>query len=230
MENNNAIAQSLLNDELDIDYLTLCAEAALFASGGAVDFDRLALSINTDVANIPFILDNLKKIYDRRNGAVSLYIMESSAVFATKKEYAEVVKTALNLRKNQPLSKAALEVLAIVAYNQPTTRAFIDKVRGVESPSVVSSLCEKGLIEETGRLEVPGRPVLFGTTSVFLRTFGLKSVNELTQIPEIAEYMTQLKAQNDMELASIEQQANQKNESDIQIHLDELEDIDNGEA
>lgn len=227
MENIENINNS---SELDLDYLTLCAEAALFASGGAVEFDRLALSIGIQTRDIPAVLSNLKKIYDKRNGAISLYIMENSAVFATKKEYAEVVKTALNLRKNQPLSKAALEVLAVIAYNQPTTRAFVDKVRGVESPSVVSSLCEKGLIEEVGRLEAPGRPVLFGTTPVFLRTFGLSSVKDLVTIPEIAEYMAQLRAQNELELASIEQQSLFDEQEQAQAQEAQNEEIENSEV
>ncbi len=211
---------------LDIEYLSLCAEAALFASGSSVEFDRLAEAIGTEVCNIPDILKHLKKIYDERDSAISLYVMENSAVFATKKEYAEVVKTALNLRKNQPLSKASLEVLAIIAYNQPTTRAFVDKVRGVESPSVVASLCEKGLIEEKGRLEAPGRPVLFGTTPVFLRTFGLTSISELSEIPEIAEYLAQLKAQRQIEIEEAEDQPGYSEDSEKADSVDNEENKD----
>ena len=102
----------------------------------------------------------------------------------TKSEFGDIVRTALDLRRNQPLSRAALEVLAIIAYNQPVTRAFIDKVRGVESPTVTASLAEKGLIEEVGRLDAPGRPLLFGTTEEFLRRFNVHSLEELPTLDQ----------------------------------------------
>lgn len=163
----------------DLDYLVLAAEAVLFANGSAIGFDKLAASLEVDEDKVPEILGALKKRYDERETAIELIIMRDCAVLATKSRYRDIVRHALELRKNQPLSKAALEVLAVIAYHQPVTRAFIDKVRGVESPSVVSTLAEKGLIEEKGRLDAPGRPVLYGTTPVFLRTFGLASVDEL---------------------------------------------------
>ena len=168
----------------DSEYLALAAEAALFANGSALGFDKLAAALEINVGMIPDILETLKEKYENRDTAVELIVMEDCAVLATKARYKDIVRRALELRKNQPLSKAALEVLAVVAYHQPVTRAFIDKVRGVESPSVVATLSEKGLIEEKGRLDAPGRPVLYGTTAVFLRTFGLTSAGELKP-PEI---------------------------------------------
>lgn len=169
----------------DIEYLSLAAEAALFANGSSVSFDKLAMALEVNVSMIPDILKALKESYNERNTAIELIVMKDCAVLATKAKYKDIVRKALELRKNQPLSRAALEVLAIIAYHQPVTRAFIDKVRGVESPSVVSTLAEKGLIEEKGRLDAPGRPVLYGTTSVFLRTFGLASTDEL--MPPVIE-------------------------------------------
>ena len=104
----------------------------------------------------------------------------------------ETVKKALEMRKVPPLSKASLEVLAIVAYNQPVTRSFIETVRGVDSSSIVSSLCDKGLLAERGFLDAPGRPILFGTTDVFLRCFGLESIKDLPEadLSELPEQMT----------------------------------------
>lgn len=163
----------------DLDYLVLAAEAVLFANGSAIGFDKLAAALEIGEEKVPEVLSALKKRYDKRETAIELIIMRDCAVLATKSRYRDIVRRALELRKNQPLSKAALEVLAVIAYHQPVTRAFIDKVRGVESPSVVSTLAEKGLIEEKGRLDAPGRPVLYGTTPVFLRTFGLASTDEL---------------------------------------------------
>lgn len=172
---------------VDIDYIVKASEAILFACGSAVGFDKLAFAIGSSVADIPAALEILKKKYDDESSAIELVIYEGYAQLVTKGIYGDIVRTALELRRNQPLSRAALEVLAIIAYNQPVTRAFIDRVRGVESPSVTASLAEKGLIEEVGRLDAPGHPILYGTTPVFLRTFGLSSITELENLPELAE-------------------------------------------
>lgn len=169
----------------DLEYFVSAAEAALFAVGSALAFDKLAESLETNPEYIPIILEELKKRYESRDTAIEVVIMKEYAELCTKSVYGDIVRRALEIRKNQPLSKAALEVLAIIAYNQPTTRAFVEKVRGVESPSVVSTLAEKGLIEECGRLDTPGRPVLYATTPVFLRTFGLSSIEELGPAPQV---------------------------------------------
>lgn len=102
---------------------------------------------------------------------------------ATRAEFAPVIREALELRRNIPLTQAALEVLAVIAYNQPVTRAFIEQVRGVESSGVVNSLIDKALVEEAGRLELPGRPIAYRTTANFLRCFGLSSLDELPTVP-----------------------------------------------
>ena len=169
----------------DLEYFVVAAEAALFAVGSALSFDKLAEALDTRIEYIPIILEELQKRYCDRDTAIEVVIMKNNVVLCTKSMYGDIVRKALEIRKNQPLSKAALEVLAVIAYNQPTTRAFIEKVRGVESPSVVATLAEKGLIEECGRLDTPGRPVLYTTTPVFLRTFGLSSIEELGNAPDI---------------------------------------------
>lgn len=174
-------------ENADLAYITRACEAVLFACGCAVPFDRIALAAGVSPEEIPPALEALKKEYASHFSAIELVLYQDSAQLVTKSEYGEIVRTALELRKNQPLSRAALEVLAVVAYNQPVTRAFIDKVRGVESPSVTASLAEKGLIEEVGRLDAPGHPILYGTTPVFLRTFGLSSIEELGTLPELEE-------------------------------------------
>lgn len=176
-----------LDLSFDMDYFVIAAEAALFAVGSAIKFDKLAESLNTKTEYIPIILEELQKRYEMRETAIEVLIMDDCAELCTKSIYGDIVRKALEIRKNQPLSKAALEVLAVIAYNQPTTRAFVEKVRGVESPSVVSTLVEKGLIEECGRLDTPGRPVLYATTPIFLRTFGLVSIDELGSAPEFSE-------------------------------------------
>ena len=106
---------------------------------------------------------------------------------ATRPEYAGVIQAATDWKRQQPLSQAAMEVLAVVAYNQPVTRAFIEQVRGVDCGAVVQGLVQKSLIEEKGRLELPGRPLLYGTTADFLRSFGLNSLEGLPPLPQKEE-------------------------------------------
>lgn len=204
---NNGVQLDLA---FDLDYFVVAAEAALFAVGSAIAFDKLAEALETRVEYIPIILEELQKRYKQRDTAIEVVIMKDCAVLCSKSMYGDIVRKALEIRKNQPLSKAALEVLAVIAYNQPTTRAFVEKVRGVESPSVVATLAEKGLIEECGRLDTPGRPVLYATTPVFLRTFGLSSIEELGPAPDITA-MAELSGKTD-ELLMLQQNPYHENQ------------------
>ena len=197
----------LIHDE---EYLIRAAEAAIFAYGSAISFDKLAEAIGAEEKQIPQLLHSMLGRYE--NSAFELLILDGHAQFATKSEYATVVRNALTIRQNQPLSRAALEVLAIIAYNQPATRALVDRVRGIESPSVIMSLCDKGLIEEQGRLDAPGRPMLYGTTTVFLRTFGLESIDELDEVPELAMFSQQIKEQRRQLLLGEEPTKTQKDQ------------------
>lgn len=176
-----------LTQNADLDYIKNACEAVLFACGGSVTHERLSAATGAELAAILPALTALRDDYAARAGAIEVILYADGASLVSKSEYGEIVRNALEQRRNQPLSRAALEVLSIVAYNQPVTRAFIDRVRGVESPSVTSSLAEKGLIEEVGRLDAPGHPILYGTTTVFLRTFGLTSIEELENLPELEE-------------------------------------------
>ena len=101
----------------------------------------------------------------------------------TRTEFAQSVRQALEIKRNAPLSQAAFEVLAVVAYNQPVTKSFVEQVRGVDCSGVVNTLCQKGLLEEKGRLELPGRPLLYGTTVEFLRCFSFSSLEDLPPLP-----------------------------------------------
>lgn len=161
--------------------------AILFASGDAVEIDRIAgaLSVDEDtiIKYIPLVRDALQD----SGMPFELLRLEDKLQLATLPEFAPVIRSALELRRNIPLSQAALEVLAVVAYNQPVTRGFIEQVRGVDSSGVVSSLVEKGLIEEAERLELPGRPIAFRTTANFLRCFSIQSLEELPPLPESGE-------------------------------------------
>ena len=194
----------------DEEYFVRAAEAAIFAYGSAISFDKLSEAIGLEEKLVPALLDGMLDRYN--DSAFELLILDGHAQLVTKNAYAEVVRNALTIRHNQPLSRAALEVLAIVAYNQPATRALVDKVRGVESPSVIMSLCDKGLIEEKGRLDAPGRPMLYGTTTVFLRTFGLESIDDLDEVPELAMFTQQIKEQRRQLLLGEEMTQAQQNQ------------------
>ena len=165
-------------------------EAVLFACGGPVESERLRELLALDAKELELAAEELRTALEESDRGIMLIKVETAYQLCTKPFVAETVKKALELRKTPPLSKAALEVLAIVAYHQPVTRTFIEMVRGVDSSSIVSNLCDKGLISERGFLDAPGRPVLFGTTDAFLRCFGLDSIRDLPEASPVPEQLT----------------------------------------
>ena len=162
-------------------------EAMLFASGDPVEPGKLAEVLDIDVENVIKMLGHLEASYDERNGGLRLIRVDGKYQLCTREEYSEQVRGLLEIKKNTPLSQAAFEVLAIVAYNKSVTRSFIEQIRGVDCSGPVSSLVQKGLIEEKGRLDLPGRPLVYGTTDRFLRCFSLNSLDDLPDLPETAE-------------------------------------------
>ena len=169
--------------------LNLGVAIARFAAGEPLETDRLAEALAISHAEAAEQCVLLQQRLAESDLPLELRRLENSWQLCTIAGYDTVIRTALELRSNTPLSNAAMEVLAVVAYNQPVTRSFIEQVRGVDSSSVVASLEEKGLIEEAGRMELPGRPVAFRTTAAFLRCFGLSDLSELPELqpPEEAE-------------------------------------------
>ncbi len=159
------------------------AQAVLFASGEPVSAARMAQVLECDIPVAYSVLDRLRDHYDEEDGAVEIVMLGDSYQMCTRQKYAPYIRSALEIRRNQPLSQAAMETLAIIAYNQPVTKSFVEQVRGVDSGSVVNTLVEKALVEEHGRLELPGRPVAYVTTSNFLRCFGLNSLDDLPKPP-----------------------------------------------
>lgn len=160
------------------------AEAIIFASGEPVERSRLTDALGCSPERLDKALNELKKEYDERNSAVELLLLGSKAQFATRPQYADAVRTVLDMKRNQPLSSAAFEVLAVVAYNQPVTRSFIEQVRGVDCGGVINTLCQRNLIEECGRLDLPGRPLIYCTTTDFLKCFCMSTLAELPEIPD----------------------------------------------
>lgn len=160
------------------------AEAIIFASGEPVERARLIDALGCSPEKLNTALNELRNEYDDRGSAVELLLLGSKAQFATRPQYAEAVRTVLDMKRNQPLSSAAFEVLAVVAYNQPVTRSFIEQVRGVDCGGVINTLCQRNLIEECGRLDLPGRPLIYCTTTDFLKCFCMSTLAELPEIPD----------------------------------------------
>lgn len=167
--------------------LEAALEAVLFASGDAVSIKRLADALEVEKSEVLRVAESLQSCLDYQQSGVVLVRMEDKFQLCTRAQYAEQIRKITESRRPPALSSAALEVLTIVAYRQPVTRAFIDQLRGVDSSGTVAGLLDKGLIIEAGTLDVPGRPTLFKTTDVFLRTFSIQSLDELPDLPALSE-------------------------------------------
>lgn len=169
---------------MEIKNIAASIEAILFASGEPVSVQKISEALEIEEETVYKLLINLKDKYDDEASGIMLIELEDSFQLATKPAYAEPVRKVMEIKRNVALSNAAMEILAIIAYNQPVTKGFIEQIRGVDSSQTVNNLVEKGLVEEAGRLEVPGRPISYRTTVGFLRTFGLSSIEELPPLPD----------------------------------------------
>lgn len=170
-------------------------EALIFASGEPAPIDRICATLGITADEVEAAVIELNN--SRGDSAVYIVKLDDSYQMTTRAEHAADIRRFLDITRNSPLSPAAFEVLAVVAYNQPVTRAFIEQVRGVDCSGVVSTLMEKGLIEERGRLELPGRPLLYGTTKNFLRCFGVHNLGELPPLPSKEDDSEQLQLPDD---------------------------------
>lgn len=166
------------------EQIRAACEAILFASGEPVEAARIAEALEIEIETVTGALWELSRILDERESGICLLRLGSKYQLCSRTEYAQQVRNVLDIKKNAPLSPAAFEVLAVVAYNQPVTKAYIEQIRGVDCSGVVATLCQKGLLEEKGRLDLPGRPLLYGTTPDFLRCFCLTSLADLPELPE----------------------------------------------
>lgn len=162
-------------------------EAMLFAAGDPVESSKLAEVLDIDIETVTKMLGHLSAMYDERDSGLMLIRVDNKYQLCTREAHSDEVRRLLEIKKNTPLSNAAFEVLAIVAYNKTVTRSFIEQVRGVDCSGPVSSLVQKGLIEEKGRLDLPGRPLIYGTTDRFLRCFSLNSLDDLPELPKTDE-------------------------------------------
>ena len=167
--------------------LVSCLEALLFASGRPVDTRTLENLLEVDSKRIPELANMLKEKLENNNSGIKLIEINNGYQLSTDEKYYEQVCKLLDNRPKPSLSQAAMEVLAIMAYNPKITRAEIEKIRGVSSDSAINKLLEYGLIEEAGRIDAPGRPMTFKTSEEFLRLFGYKSLSDMPELPKLAE-------------------------------------------
>lgn len=172
---------------MKLEYLGAALEAVLFAAGEPMETDRLAEALGVTAEEITAAAGALMTALEESGSGLQLLTLGESWQITTRADFAEPIRAALEVKRNTPLSNAAMEALTIIAYNQPVTKGFVERVRGVDSGSVVNTLVERGLLEEAGRIEVPGRPVTYRTTAHFLRTFGMQSLADLPPLPTSSE-------------------------------------------
>ena len=174
-------------DTLEMREVEAAIEGILFASGEPVHVERICVAMNMDRATVELVLQKLMDYYAYERRGMRLLKLEDSYQLCSAPEYGELIRKAFEVRRPAKLSQPALEVLTIIAYYQPTTRAYVDQIRGVDSSYTVGLLLDRHLIEECGRLQVPGRPRLYRTTQAFLRAFHLNSLDDLPEMSGLEE-------------------------------------------
>lgn len=171
-------------------------EAILFAAGHPVEYKKIAETLQMTPRDTRRITEHMA---DARNadetGGIMMLLFDDSCQLCTRESYLPYIREALGIKRGGNLSGSVLEALAVIAYNQPVTRSFVDTVRGVDSAYAVGSLLDKELIEAVGRLDAPGRPMLYGTTSKFLRVFGLSDLSELPEAGSVEAAIASLTAE-----------------------------------
>jgi len=160
-------------------------EAILFASGEAVTAEKIAQVLDIEEKTVKHLIEKIREQYQQIQSPFEIAALEDAYQMCTLPQYGDVIRAALELRRTTPLSQAAMEVLAVIAYNQPVTRAFVEQVRGVDCSSIVRGLVDKGLVEEAGRLLIPGKPISYRTTANFLRSFELSGLDDLPRLPPL---------------------------------------------
>lgn len=172
-------------EHLEMKEIESAVEAILFASGEPVQTERICVALEIDQPTVEQVLQRLMDYYAYERRGIRLLHIEDSWQLCSSPDYADLIRKAFEIRKPAKLSQPALEVLTIIAYYQPTTRAYVDQIRGVDSAYTIGLLLERKLIEECGRLQVPGRPHLYRTTRQFLRAFHLSSLEDLPEMPDL---------------------------------------------
>ena len=185
---------------MSIEKTEAAIEAILFTMGESVEAEKIAVAIEHDVDTTVKIIHNMMDKYENEDRGIKIIELEGSFQLCTKEEYYDNLIRICSQPRRYTLTDAALETLSIIAYRQPVTKIEIEKIRGVNSDRSVNKLVELELVKEVGRLDAPGRPMLFGTTEEFLRTFGVGSIDELPVISE--DMVEQYKEEAEYEIAS----------------------------
>ena len=191
---------------MELKELQAALEGILFASGEPVAAERLCTGLDIDRATLDQVAQHLMDEYSFQRRGIRLVKLDSSYQLCSAPEYADYIRKTLESRKPAKLSQSALEVLAVIAYYQPTTRAYVDQIRGVDSSYTVGLLLERELIEECGRLAVPGRPILYRTTKNFLRSFNLTTLEELPELPDSSPEDGQITLELEAAVAKLRQE------------------------
>lgn len=188
--------------EQNISNMEAAVEAVLFTMGASVETSRLAAAIEQDEQTTRRLVRNMMDKYNAKDRGICIIELEDSFQMCTKKAYYDNLIRVVSQPKKHTLTDSALETLSIIAYKQPVTRLEVEQIRGVKSDYAVNKLLEYNLITELGRLDAPGRPILFGTTEEFLRSFGLSSVEDLPELsPEmIADFKLEAEQESQLEL------------------------------
>jgi len=191
---------------MELKELQAALEGILFASGEPVASERLCTGLDIDRATLDQVAQHLMDEYSFQHRGIRLVKLDSSYQLCSAPEYADYIRKTLESRKPAKLSQSALEVLAVIAYYQPATRAYVDQIRGVDSSYTVGLLLERELIEECGRLAVPGRPILYRTTKNFLRSFNLTTLEELPELPDSSPEDGQITLELEAAVAKLRQE------------------------
>ena len=198
-------------------------EGILFAAGEPVGVERLCMALELDRATVDSVCQRLSDRYSYERRGIRMVRLDSCYQLCSAPEYAGYIRKALESRKPARLSQPALEVLSIIAYYQPTTKAYVDQIRGVDSSYTVGLLAERELIEECGRLQVPGRPILYRTTQNFLRSFGLSSLEDLPDLPNASSEDEQLTLDMQESIARLQAEQGAADGKEPSFTDDELE-------
>ncbi len=185
-----------------IQNIEAAIEAILYAAGRPVAYTKLSEVLGLGLRDTKRMVEHMSEHYNKEESGrgINLLMYDESCQFCTKEKFAPYIREALDIRRGGNLSASSMEVLAVVAYNQPVTRTYIDTIRGVDSSYSVNSLIDKGLIHSVGRLDAPGRPSLYGTTEKFLMVFGLSSLDDL---PETELGNIQVNAEGEVDMAQM---------------------------
>ncbi|MBR2934322.1 MAG: SMC-Scp complex subunit ScpB [Oscillospiraceae bacterium] len=197
---------------MELKELQAALEGILFASGEPVAAERLCVGLDVDRATLDQVAQHLMDEYSFQHRGIRLVKLDNSYQLCSAPEYAEDIRKTLESRKPAKLSQSALEVLAVIAYYQPTTRAYVDQIRGVDSSYTVGLLLERELITECGRLAVPGRPILYRTTKNFLRSFNLTTLEELPELPDSSPEDGQITLELEAAVAKLRQEEEEQPE------------------